>query len=127
MPPEGAAIAGLGRRYSITMGAGLAISLVVILVTLPLLRRMTGPASVRLEQVGTHHARSGGKSACAPSRYWAIWGPAGRQRLRGRGVPGGPGRRARAARRVLPGGNHTARVRAGLAQWPSENWFTLNT
>jgi hypothetical protein len=42
--------------YYITMGAGLAISLVVILVTLPLL---TGPASMRLEQAGTHHARSG--------------------------------------------------------------------
>jgi hypothetical protein len=43
MPPKGAAIAGLGRRYCITMGAGLAISLVVILVTLPLLRRMNRP------------------------------------------------------------------------------------
>jgi hypothetical protein len=31
------------------MGAGLAISLVLILVTLPLLRRMTGLASMRLE------------------------------------------------------------------------------
>ena len=56
MPPKGTAIAGLGRRYYITMGAGLAISLVVILVTLPLL---TGPASMRFEQAGTHHARSG--------------------------------------------------------------------
>jgi hypothetical protein len=31
------------------MGAGLAISLMVILVTLPLLRRMTGPAAMRFE------------------------------------------------------------------------------
>ena len=59
MPPKGTAIAGLCRLYYITMGAGLAISLVVILATLPLLRRMTGPASMRLEQAGTHHARSG--------------------------------------------------------------------
>jgi hypothetical protein len=44
------------RAYYITMGAGLAISLVVIPVTLPLL---TGPASMRFEQAGTHHARSG--------------------------------------------------------------------
>ena len=38
------------------MGAGLAISLVVVLVTLP---PLTGPASMRFEQAGTHHARSG--------------------------------------------------------------------
>jgi hypothetical protein len=98
MPPKGTAIAGLGRRYYITMGAGLAISLVVILVTLPLL---TGPASMRFEQAGAHHARSGGKSACALSRYWGDLRPC---------------RPATAARRVLPGGKHTARVRTGLAQ-----------
>ena len=69
MPPKGTAIAGLGRRYYITMGAGLAISLVVILVTLPLL---TGPASMRFEQAG----------------------PAGRQRLRAVCFRAGSTRRA---------------------------------
>ena len=57
--PDAAQAHGHSRArplYYITMGAGLAISLVVILVTLPLL---TGPASTRPEQAGTHHARSG--------------------------------------------------------------------
>jgi len=49
MAPKGTAIPGLGHVYYATMGAGLAISLMVILVTLPLLRRMTGPASIRFE------------------------------------------------------------------------------
>jgi hypothetical protein len=35
--------------YYITTGAGLVISLTVILVTLPPLRRMTGPAGMRFE------------------------------------------------------------------------------
>ena len=49
MAPAGTAIPALGHLYYIIMGAGLAISLMVILVTLPLLRRMTGPASMRFE------------------------------------------------------------------------------
>jgi hypothetical protein len=49
MAPKGTAIPGLGHVYYATMGAGLAISLMVILVTLPLLRRMTDPAGMRFE------------------------------------------------------------------------------
>ncbi len=49
MAPKGTAIPGLGHVYYATIGAGLAISLTVILVTLPLLRRMTGPAGMRFE------------------------------------------------------------------------------
>jgi FtsX-like permease family len=49
MAPKGTAMPALSHLYYIIMGAGLAISLAVILVTLPLLRRMTGPASMRFE------------------------------------------------------------------------------
>jgi hypothetical protein len=49
MAPKGTGIPALSHLYYLTMGAGLAISLMVILVTLPLLRRMTGPASMRFE------------------------------------------------------------------------------
>jgi hypothetical protein len=49
MAPKGTAIPGLGHLYYATMGAGLAISLMVIFLTLPLLRRMTAPASMRFE------------------------------------------------------------------------------
>jgi len=47
--PPGTAIPQLGHVYYATMGAGLAIALLVILVTLPLLRRMTSPGSIRFE------------------------------------------------------------------------------
>ncbi len=49
MAPKGTAVPVLGHVYYATMGAGLAISVLVILVTLPLLRRMTGPAGMRFE------------------------------------------------------------------------------
>ena len=39
----------LGHVYYVTMGAGLALALIVIGVTLPLLKRMTGPDSARFE------------------------------------------------------------------------------
>jgi hypothetical protein len=39
----------LGHVYYLTMGAGLAISLAVILVTLPLLDRITQPDNARFE------------------------------------------------------------------------------
>jgi energy-coupling factor transporter ATP-binding protein EcfA2 len=39
----------LGHVYYLTMGAGLAASLLVILAALPLLGRITGPATVRFE------------------------------------------------------------------------------
>ena len=35
--------------YYATMGTGLAVALLVILATLPLLRRMTSPGSIRFE------------------------------------------------------------------------------
>jgi hypothetical protein len=47
--PPGTAIPGLSHVYYAIMGAGLAIALMVILVTLPLLRRMTSPAAMRFE------------------------------------------------------------------------------
>jgi len=39
----------LGHVYYLTMGAGLAVSLLVILATLPLLGRITGLENVRFE------------------------------------------------------------------------------
>jgi len=42
-------IPGLGRVYYETLGAGLAIALLVILLTMPLLRRMSAPGNVRFE------------------------------------------------------------------------------
>ncbi len=47
--PAGAAVPVPGQAYYITMGIGLAASLLVILASLPLLGRITGPASVRFE------------------------------------------------------------------------------
>lgn len=47
--PPGTAIPQLGHVYYTTMGTGLAVALLVIGVTLPLLRRMTIPGSVRFE------------------------------------------------------------------------------
>ena len=49
LAPPGTAIPHLGHAYYATMGAGLAIALIVIGVTLPLLKRMTGPDSARFE------------------------------------------------------------------------------
>jgi hypothetical protein len=47
--PPGTPVPLLGHVYFATMGAGLAIALVVIGVTLPLLNRMTGPDNARFE------------------------------------------------------------------------------
>jgi hypothetical protein len=49
MAPSGTPVPLLGHVYFATMGAGLAIALVVIGVTLPLLNRMTGPDHARFE------------------------------------------------------------------------------
>ena len=49
MAPPGTPVPLLGHVYFATMGAGLAIALVVIGVTLPLLNRMTGPDNARFE------------------------------------------------------------------------------
>jgi hypothetical protein len=46
---QGTPIPVLGHAYYFTMGAGLVVSLLVILVTLPILGRITGPANVRFE------------------------------------------------------------------------------
>ena len=46
---EGVAIPSLGRVYYETLGAGLAIALLIILLTIPLLRRMSAPGNVRFE------------------------------------------------------------------------------
>jgi len=49
MAPAGTPVPLLGHVYFATMGAGLAIALIVIGVTLPLLNRMTGPDNARFE------------------------------------------------------------------------------
>ena len=49
MSPNGTPLPTLGHVYYLTMGAGLAISLAVILVTLPLLDRITQPDNARFE------------------------------------------------------------------------------
>ena len=49
LAPAGTPAPQLGHVYYATMGAGLAIALVVIGVTLPLLKRMTGPDGARFE------------------------------------------------------------------------------
>jgi hypothetical protein len=49
MAPPGTPVPLLGQAYYATMGAGLAIALMVIGVTLPLLRRMTAPENARFE------------------------------------------------------------------------------
>jgi hypothetical protein len=49
MAPRGTPVPLLSHIYFATMGAGLAIALIVIGVTLPLLNRMTGPDNVRFE------------------------------------------------------------------------------
>jgi hypothetical protein len=49
LAPAGTAIPRLGHAYYELMGTGLAAALLVILTTLPLMRRMTGPANIRFE------------------------------------------------------------------------------
>ncbi len=49
LAPSGTAIPQLGRDYYTIMGIGLLVAFGVITVTLPLLRRMTAPATVRFE------------------------------------------------------------------------------
>ena len=49
LAPPGTAVPLLGHAYYATMGAGLAIALIVIGVTLPLLKRMTSPDNARFE------------------------------------------------------------------------------
>jgi hypothetical protein len=49
LAPAGTTIPRLGSSYFLLMGIGLAIAFAVIAATLPLLRRMTAPASVRFE------------------------------------------------------------------------------
>jgi hypothetical protein len=49
LAPVGTAIPQLGRDYYEIMGAGLVIAFGVITVTLPLLRRMTAPSTIRFE------------------------------------------------------------------------------
>ena len=49
LAPAGTAIPQLGHVYFTLMGIGLVVAFGVIAVTLPLLRRMTAPASIRFE------------------------------------------------------------------------------
>jgi hypothetical protein len=49
LAPPGTPVPLLGHAYYAIMGAGLAIALVVIGVTLPLLKRMTSPDNARFE------------------------------------------------------------------------------
>jgi hypothetical protein len=49
MAPAGTPIPDLGHVYFLTVGVGLAVSLLAILVTLPLLGRITGLENVRFE------------------------------------------------------------------------------
>jgi hypothetical protein len=49
MAPAGTPVPDLGHVYYLTMGAGLVISLLVIVATLPLLGRITGLENVRFE------------------------------------------------------------------------------
>lgn len=49
LAPVGTALPQLGRDYYLLMGIGLVAAFGIILVTLPLLRRMTAPASARFE------------------------------------------------------------------------------
>jgi hypothetical protein len=49
LAPVGKAIPQLGRDYYLIMGIGLVIAFGIIAVTLPLLRRMTAPSTIRFE------------------------------------------------------------------------------
>ena len=46
---EGVAIPSPGRVYYETLGAGLVLALFIILLTIPLLRRMSAPGNIRFE------------------------------------------------------------------------------
>jgi hypothetical protein len=47
--PKGTPTPVLGHVYYLTLGTGLLVSLLVIVVTMPLLGRITGPAQARFE------------------------------------------------------------------------------
>ena len=49
LAPAGTPLPVLGHVYYITMAGGLAAALLVILTSLPLLGRITGPGTVRFE------------------------------------------------------------------------------
>jgi hypothetical protein len=49
LAPEGTSVSGLTATYYATLGIGLAVALAVVVATLPLLGRITSPASVRFE------------------------------------------------------------------------------
>jgi hypothetical protein len=49
LAPVGTAVPTLGRDYYVIMGVGLVIAFAVITLTLPLLRRMTAPSTIRFE------------------------------------------------------------------------------
>jgi hypothetical protein len=49
LAPAGTAIPHPGQVYYVTMGSGLAIALVIILLTLPMLHRITSPDNIRFE------------------------------------------------------------------------------
>ena len=49
LAPDGTAVPQLGQDYFTIMGIGLVIAFAVITVTLPLLRRLTAPSTVRFE------------------------------------------------------------------------------
>jgi len=49
LAPAGTPTPGLDQAYYLTMGTGLFVALLVVLVALPLLGRITGPSSARFE------------------------------------------------------------------------------
>jgi len=49
MAPAGTPVPGLGSGYFLTVGAGLLVSLAIIVATLPFLGRLTRPETVRFE------------------------------------------------------------------------------
>jgi hypothetical protein len=49
LAPPGTPVPVPGPAYFLTMGIGLAASMLVILASLPLLSRITGPGNVRFE------------------------------------------------------------------------------
>jgi hypothetical protein len=49
LAPPGTAVPQLGRDYYTIMGVGLVAAFAVIMVALPLLRRLTAPSTVRFE------------------------------------------------------------------------------
>ena len=49
LAPAGTAVPQLGRDYYTIMGIGLLVAFGVIALTLPLLRKMTAPSTIRFE------------------------------------------------------------------------------